>query len=321
MKNSSFKELENKIKNAKKILVATHQRPDGDAIGSLVAFGFYLKKLKKSHYLFSVSGVPDYLKFIPGSKKVTSVHPGSKFDLIIALDYGQKNRLGLDGYLKKYPETPILVFDHHIVNGQGGNFGVIYPNYSSTSEIVYDYFKSTGCKVDKKIAFALAVGILTDTGFFKYIKSVKPLEIMVEIVKNFKIKLVEIDNALNGRVKLAALKMSGEISLRAKHEMTGDFVFSWVKRKELTKHHLTTDNIKGIIERLKNVEVGRFALFLIEEKPGFIRGELRGRPDKGFEVAKLAMKLGGGGHKFAAGFRVDGTIDSTLKLVRKYASK
>ncbi len=87
-----------------------------------------------------------------GSMRITDEMPESKFDLVIALDHGRKNRLGLGGYFNKHPETPILVFDHHIVNGQGGNFWVIYPDYSATSEIIYDYFKSIGFKIDKKIA-------------------------------------------------------------------------------------------------------------------------------------------------------------------------
>jgi len=72
---------------------------------------------------------------------------------------------------------------------------------------------------------------------------------------------------------------------------------------------------------LKNLKEGRFSLFLIEESQGKIRGMLRSRPDKKFNVAELAEKIGGGGHKYAAGFRCKGTIDSTLKLVAKYSRK
>ena len=204
MRNIGFKQIEKIIKRAKRILVATHQGPDGDAIGSLLVLGFYFKKIKKQHYLLCVSGVPHSLKFMPGSKSIKSKHPKIKFDLIIALDCGQKNRMGLDDYFRKYPDTPILIFDHHPIGGQGGNFGIISPEASSVCELIYDYFKTIKIKIDKKIAYCLAVGILSDTGFFKHTSKPRPLKIIIELMEKFKIKPVEIDDAINGTVKLAA---------------------------------------------------------------------------------------------------------------------
>jgi len=320
MKNSSFKEIEKIISKAKRILVVTHQGLDGDAIGSLAAFGFYLKKIKKPHYLLCVSGVPEYLKFLPGSSQIKSKHPKIYYDLIIGLDYGTKKQLGLESYLKKYPETPILVFDHHLSSGQDADFGIVNSEYSSVCELLYDYFNAIGFKIDRKIASALAAGILTDTGFFKYTKVKKPLEVIIDLTR-FGIRLDKIDNALNGQVKMAAMKLSAAILGRVEYNRQGDFVYSWLKGKELRKHHLSVDDLNGITERLKNLKDGRFALFLIEEGEGKIRGRLRSRPDKNFNVAKLAEKINGGGHKYAAGFRCKGTIDSTLKLVAKYARK
>lgn len=322
MKNSSFKKIQKIIAKSKNVLAAAHQGPDADTIGSLAALGMYFKKIKKPHYLLSVSGLPESLKFIPGAELVKSKHPKIPYDLIIGLDYGSKWRLGLDGYTKKYPKIPVLVLDHHPVADQGANFGIIDTSYSSTSELIYDYFKSVKFKVDKKIAYALAVGILADTGFFKYISGYKPLETMMEIVKKFKIKPSEIDNAINGQVKFEALKLSGKILGRARYYGKENFVYSWFKRKELNKYNLTVDDLRGLAERLRNLKNGRFALLLVEESKNRIRGELRSRPDKNYNVAELARKFGsGGGHKFAAGFRIKGTIDSTLKLVAKYARK
>jgi len=319
MKNSSFKEIEKIILKAKKILAVTHQGPDGDAIGSLAAFGFYLKKIKKPHELLCVSGVPESLKFIPGAKLIKSKHPKNKLDLTIGLDYGTKIQLGMESYFKKYPEIPLLVFDHHLSTDQDADFGIVNSEYSSACELLYDYFKAVGFKIDVKIAYVLTVGILDDTGFFKYTDNPRPLEAVLDLVKRFKIKPVEIDNKLNGQIKISALQLSGIILSRVKYNRKNDFVYSWLKRKELNKHHLTSSDLIGL--GLKNLKDGRFSLFLIEESKGKIKGHLRSRPDKKFNVAELAEKIGGGGHKYAAGFRCKGTIDSTLKLVAKYARK
>ncbi len=320
MKNSSFKEIQKIIAKSKNVLAATHQGPDADAIGSLAALGMYLKKIKKPNYLLSVSGVPESLKFITGAKLIKSKYPKISCDLIIGLDYGSKLRLGLNSYLEKHPKIPVLIFDHHPIADQGADFGVIDASYCSTSEIIYDYFKTVKFALDKKIAYALAVGILADTGFFKYISDSGPLEIMAELVKKFKIKPVEIDNSLYGQVKFEALKLSGKILGRAQYKAKENFVYSWFKRRELNKYHLTADDLRGLVERLRNLKNGRFALLLVEEGKNRVRGELRGRPDKNYDVAELAKKFGsGGGHKFAAGFRCKGTIDSVLKLVAKYS--
>ena len=319
MRNSSFREIEKIILKVKSILAVTHQNPDADAIGSLVALGFYLKKIKKPHYLLCASGVSDTLKFIAGTKLIKSKHPKNKFDLIIGLDYGTKIQLGMDGYFKKYPQIPQLVFDHHLSTSQDANFGIVNPKYSSTCELLYDYFKFVGFKIDRKIAYALTAGILDDTGFFRYTDNPRPLEIVLDLIKQFKIRPSEIDNKINGQVKIAALKLLGVASNRIKHNHKSDFIYSWLKRKELTKHHLTISDLTDLVGQLKNLKDGRFSLFLVEESKGKIRGMLRGRPDKKFNVAELAEKIGGGGHRYAAGFLHKGTIDSALKLVAKYS--
>lgn len=321
MKNSSFKEIKKIILKAEKILAITHQGPDADAIGSLAALGLYFKKIKKPHELLCVSVIPESLKFIPGTKSIKLKHPKNKSDLIIGLDYGTKIQLGIDSYLKKYPEIPLLVFDHHLTTDQGADFGIVNPEYSSACELLYNYFKAVGFKIDRKIAYALTAGILDDAGFFKYTDNPRPLETVLDLIKRFKIKPVEIDNRLNGQVKTAALKLSGVILSRIKSNRKSDFIYTWLKGKELRKHNLTTNDLIYIAGQLKNLKEGRFSLFLVEESKGKIKGHLRSRPDKKFNVAALAEKIGGGGHRYAAGFRHKGSIDSALKLVARYSRK
>lgn len=302
-------------------MAVTHQGPDADAIGSLAALGLYFKKIKKPHELLCVSVIPDSLKFIAGTKSIKSKHPRHKFDLIIGLDYGTKILLGLDNYFVKHPEIPLLVFDHHLSTGQDANFGIVNPEYSSTCELLYDYFKAINFKIDQKIAYALTTGILDDTGFFKYTAHSKPLETALALVKRFKIKPVEIDNKINGQVKTGALQLLGVVLSRIKHNRKNDFVYTWLKGKELRKHSLVTNDLTDLVGQLKNLKDGRFSLFLVEESQGKIRGMLRSRPDKKFNVAELAEKIGGGGHRYAAGFRHKGTIDSALKLVARCVRK
>lgn len=312
---NNFKKAEQEIKNAKSILVATHHEPDGDAIGSILAVAFYLKKIGKKFYIFSFSGLPEIFKFLPGHDLIKKVLPEEKFDLIFGLDYGARDRMGLADYLKKYP-TPILAFDHHIVGRQMENYGVINTKYASTAEIVFDYFKKIKFKINRDIAINLMTGILTDTGFFKCTSNADSLKAVMELMK-FNLSIIEIDRALYGHQKLESVKLSGRILERTVYNKEGDFNYSYVLAKDLKG--LAIEEISGVLDRIKNIGKGQFALFLIQKPGGVWRGRLRSGADKNYDLNRLAKNFGGGGHKKAAGFQTKGKIDGIVKLVAKYA--
>ena len=125
---SDFKDVQNAIESAKNVLVAAHRDPDGDAIGSLLAASFYLGKINKPFYAFSVSGVPEMFKLLPGIELIKDNVPSERYDLVLGLDYGVRDRLGLEEYFAQHGPS-LLALDHHPKNGQLENFGVIDTSY------------------------------------------------------------------------------------------------------------------------------------------------------------------------------------------------
>ena len=313
---SDFKDVQNAIESAKNVLVAAHRDPDGDAIGSLLAASFYLGKINKPFYAFSVSGVPEMFKLLPGIELIKDNVPSERYDLVLGLDYGVRDRLGLEEYFAQHGPS-LLALDHHPKNGQLENFGVIDTSYPSTCELMFDYFKAAGFTLNQDIAKALMTGLLTDTGFFKYTAKPESLERALSLMKDFGVGIAEIEHLLYGHQKLDAVKLGGRILARTAYHEAG-FNYSYILLDDLVGG-LKVDDVAGVAERIRNIDKGRFALLLIEEPGGVWRGRLRSGQDKSLDLSELAKKLGGGGHKEASGFRTEGQIDDILETVAKYS--
>lgn len=311
----NFKDVQNAIESARNILVATHRDPDGDAIGSLLASVLYLEKIGKPFYAFSVSGVPEMFKFLPQVNLIKDVVPSERYNLVLGLDYGARDRLGLEEYFVQH-EPSLLALDHHPKNGQLENSGVIDSSYPSTCELLFDYFKFADFALNKDIARALMAGLLTDTGFFKYTTKPESLERALVLVRDFNVSIAEVEHMLYGHQKLEAVKLGGKILERTTYHKAG-FNYSYVLLEDLG--NLQVEDISGVMDRMRNIDKGRFALLLIEEPGGVWRGRLRSGQDKNFDLSEFAKKLGGGGHKEASGFRKKGKIDDILETVAKYA--
>lgn len=173
-----FAAIKTAINRAKKVLVATHQQPDGDAIGSLLAMGLYLKSCGIEFYLFVkvVKAKPEEyrflkrFKFLKGFELIhTELPEFFDFDTIIGLDYGAPWRLGLDTNL---PENMAdITFDHHEGNDFSFKVGIKDPLYPSTCDLLTDYFEAIDFPLDLNIATALYTGIITDTGSLHNLES------------------------------------------------------------------------------------------------------------------------------------------------------
>ena len=114
------------ISSAKRVLLATHENPDGDGLAAMLAFNFWLKELGKESTLFVKEELPPHLKFLPGIEHIKKEIPeGEEYDLLAGFDYGDLKRLGLDEWLARRPQVKILVFDHHPESRQKGDLQII----------------------------------------------------------------------------------------------------------------------------------------------------------------------------------------------------
>ncbi len=175
-----FFEAKKLIDQSKNILLATHEEPDGDALGSMLALAIALEKAGKNTSAFADSPAPSCFNFLPGYEKITNDINWQKIDLIIGLDYGKPERLKLNLALTKSPR--FLTFDHHIINQPLG-LAIVNGEISSTAELIYQYFLSVDTQINSKIATCLLTGIFSDTGGFHHANtSAQTLKIAAELL-------------------------------------------------------------------------------------------------------------------------------------------
>lgn len=323
----NFKKVKEEIKKAKKILILTHRAPDGDAIGSMLAVGAYLKKLKKEVFLYS-SASPNYLKFLPGSKNIQrKIFPKEELDLIIALDYADAKRIDVPLNFKIDIKKTIS-FDHHL-NSSGKKIGkikIIDVNASSVCEILYNFLNTIGEKITKDIATCLLCGIFSDTIAFARLKEKNKKSVSELFRKGGNISII---SEKYFQMSFPQAKILQRVLDRLKKDEKHDFIYSWISHKDFSEIKKTFGKQEGselylqeppiFPDFISHIGKADFCLFLVEFKRGKIKGSLRSI--NGFNVAKLAENFGGGGHKEASGFFTKGTIESALKDIKKALKK
>ena len=173
-----IKDLKQVIVESQKVLILTHYNPDGDAIGSSLAFYHYLIKKGKKPIIVTPNDYPGFLHWLPGNDKVvvykrncgTVLNALKDADTIFALDFNSPDRTdGLEEYLKDAKGKKIMI-DHHPEPGDFADLVISDTQYSSTAELIYHVIESLGDSaiIDKTIAECLYTGIMTDTGSFNY---------------------------------------------------------------------------------------------------------------------------------------------------------
>ena len=311
------------IQKAERIMLIPHQDPDGDALGSVSAFAYLLKRMNKSFTLFCSTPVVDKVTTLPHIFKIETDHSvwgKHDFDLVIILDTGDIKRSGIGEHLKKLNDAVIINIDHHPTNTQFGNLNLVVPQASSTSEIIYFFLKHNNLPIDKNIAVSLLTGLITDTdNFSNGATNQNSLKIASELMHrgaNFNM----IKSWFLKNKSITTLKLWGvALSRLTKHEVH-DFVHTHIRRSDLEETQASEEETDGIANFLNNVGEGSAAILLKETADGKIKASLRTTKEN-FDVGALAKALGGGGHKKASGFTMDGTVESVLVRIGEEVEK
>lgn len=289
------------------VLIGTHEHPDGDALGSSLSLYHVLKDLGKDVTVYTPDPAPDFFSFLPGFDQVTSTKPDtSTFDAIVLLDCTQLYRAHLEKEVLAHNNT--IVIDHHHGNLGQATHNMIIPEAAATSYILFALYQATGMTITKDVATCLLTGIFTDTGSFMHDSVTPELLEVSSFLMNKGARLSHIAHETYQRKDLPGLKIWGRALSRILiNEQTGAAV-SVVTLKDLEECGANLDDLDGVVNMLNTLPQTRFALLLTEYEPGSVKGSLRSEPHKGVDVSKIAKMLGGGGHKLASGFEVQGHI-------------
>jgi phosphoesterase RecJ-like protein len=325
MNYKESKEILDLIKKSDKIVVNLHRGPDGDSVGSALALAFQLRSIGKDVdvILTSTSEISANLKPINGIDGVKKVDFGmfdfSQYDLFISPD-SSDFLMVTDNPELKAPAINKVVIDHHHTNARFGDINLIDAKASSCAEIVYKFFKDCGFEVNKEVAQLLLIGIITDTGSFRFANDYNTLINAAELMKLGADKQWIDVNLISTR-ELNELKVFGEYFRNIVMDKSGKFFYTGIDY-EVYKKYGKPSKVASMFATSYGsaVEGTEFGLIITEKKPGITDISLRARGD--FDVSGLAQELGGGGHKAAAGGQIkDLDYSDALKKAVETAQK
>ncbi|MEK7202789.1 MAG: bifunctional oligoribonuclease/PAP phosphatase NrnA [Patescibacteria group bacterium] len=295
------------IKNAKQILLVTHEMPDGDAIASACAMAEILKFNKKSFIIFCPDKPPCQYNYLPHLEKFSAIHNFSQADLIIILDCGTLKRTNLKKeILERAEKQSIMEFDHHPKVDNYADIEFKIPEAASTTETLYSFIKNNKIKINKNLANCVLTGIITDTANFLYPStSSRTINIASEMLsKGAKLPLI-MENTRRNK-SMIAMKTWGKAMSNLKINKKYNFAVSVLSQADIDDS-LTEEDMEGISGFLSNLENVSGLMFLREQKDGNLKGSLR-TSNNNVDISHLARLLGGGGHAKASGFTVEGKL-------------
>lgn len=319
------------IKKAQKILINCHRHPDADSVGSALALYQVIQGLGKGVEVVSPNSLLERLNFLPFSEKIASVDykdfDFSKFDLFIVPD-SSNWRMVVGSALGKVvplPKIPIIVIDHHKTNEKYGRINLVDSKVTSTAEILYLLFQDWGVEINQDIATNLLAGIIGDTGVFQFPGVTSRTFDIARRLMDKGADKEEIVQNLYRSTEFNFLKFWGEVLKSMQFDQDHGFVWSAIPYETYKKFSKPESGREAAASNFTQiVKDSDFGFVMVEEEKEVLSVSLRSRT--GFDVSKIASFLGGGGHKAAAGARVEGlefeeAVEKVLQAARKFAKK
>src|SRR5215208_8348506 len=306
------------LRDNDRFLLITHENPDGDALGSILAAKLALDALGKDSVMFipGRAQLPAEYKFMPLEDLRRELPEDAGERVLFALDCANESRLG-DGQAALESAPLSLNVDHHHDNTRFGDVNVVVADASSTGEIVRDLVTELGLELTPELAGAIYVALVTDTGRFQYANTTpKALRLAAELVEAGA-DVHRVFQSIYESVQLAKLKLLARALERAQVYEGGGIVVSYLLKTDFAEVGAAEPYSEGIIDFLRAVEGAELAA-LIREPPRSgspaRRVSLRASHDE-LDVSAIARKSGGGGHPQAAGFSSDASIEEITEFL------
>lgn len=313
MKNT-LSQIAKKLLEAETVLVYPHVLLDGDSLGSSVALCCGLRKIGKDAYILIEDEVPSYLKFLDKDYCISAPDTIISPDISIALDCSDTGRFEKRQGSFKNGKITINV-DHHITNHQFADLNYVDVKASSTGEIVFQLLQGMNIEMDSEIVEALYVAIATDTGNFQYTNTTKNTHLIVAELFDIGINLEKISVELYQNIRVEQLNMTHEVLGTIEMFCHGMANIAIATQQMLRESGATMDETEGTIEMLRSIRGIEISCFLKEISENQVKVSFRSKSYG--NVAEIAQKFHGGGHKKAAGCTLYKTILEVKTLVMR----
>jgi phosphoesterase RecJ-like protein len=307
------------IRDNDRFTITTHENPDGDALGSLLAAKLALDQLGKDNImvLHGDSPLPGEYAFMPLGELRRRWPDDVAERVLLALDCANESRIADPEVLGRVPLS--INVDHHHDNTRFGQINLVVPNASSTGEVLRDLFRELDVELTPDIAEALYIALVTDTGRFQYTNTTPKAFLLASELLKAGADTHRVFQGVYESVDFAKLKLLARALERAQVYEGGRIVVSFLLRTDFTEVGAAEPYSEGIIDYLRAVEGADMAV-LIREPPRSNgptrRVSLRASVDE-LDVSAIARKSGGGGHRQAAGFSSEASIEEITEFVRR----
>jgi bifunctional oligoribonuclease and PAP phosphatase NrnA len=308
------------IRSRDRFLVTTHENPDGDALGSLLAAHLTLQALGKDSVMFlpGPAPLPGEYRFLALESLQRDLPADAAERTLLAVDSANESRLGADAAALHAAPFTVNV-DHHHDNSRFGDINLVVADASSTGEVWRDLVAALGLELTPELAEPLYVALVTDTGRFQYANTTpKSLRLAAELVEAGA-DVHKIFQGVYESIQFAKLKLLARALERAEVYEGGGLVVSFLLRGDFAEVGAVEPYSEGIIDFLRAVEGADMAALIREPPRGGSparRISLRASHDE-LDVSAIARASGGGGHRQAAGFSSDESIDEITAFLRR----
>jgi len=309
-----FKEA---ISQYRSFLVISHQRPDGDAVGSSLAMALALRHEGKAVEVWNEDPLPKKFDFLPGGDtwRVSPQAAGSdtRFDVVVSVDNANKKRLGRAVEILTEAKLWINI-DHHASNERFGDMNIVDSDSPATGEILYRLFKDAGLKVTREMAVSLFVAISTDTGSFSYpATTAQSFHIAADLVAQG-LKVGDISKIIYESYPLGRFLLMQRFLAKTGFRAGNRISYSWIGPEDYRETGAMPEDSEGLIDMIRAIDTVVASVLFEKLEDGKVRLSLRSK-DPHVDVNKIAQKFGGGGHALAAGARTSGKPEEVQEKV------
>lgn len=298
----TMNEIASILRNQDHFAVVSHVNPDGDAVGSLLGMYLGLKEMGKQAWPLAREPLPDVFDFLPGREHVLIGSEAENITphWIISLDVASQERIS--GSIESFRRQATLVnIDHHPSNPGFGDLNLVEPEATSTAELVFQLFNEAGHQVSADVAMCLYTGLITDTGGFRYEKvGATTLRLAAEMLESG-FDAYNVSRHLFEEYPVPRLYLERIMLERVELLLDGRLIMSTLLAEDFEHLGAAMSDAENLVNRLREIRGVEAGVLIIQVATGVYRVSLR---SKGMvNVASIAVALGGGGHRAAAGLR------------------
>ncbi len=310
-------EILKQIQKAEKIVILTHESPDGDAVGSSLAMKLIVEKLEKTADVI----IPEYSRlfnFLPSAEAIMTDSEIKNYDLAISVDCATLKRMAKKEYFENAKTT--IVIDHHGSNTMYGDLNYVNPASPACCEVIAGMLKYYEIDITKDIGTCLMTGIITDTGGFRHVGiTPETFEFTADLIR-LGVDVPDIyKRTLNTKTR-ANFELSKRVMDRMEILEDGKVTFTYMNKKDEEEVGAEPGDHEGLVEIGRDIEGVEVSIF-IRQKENEEAYKISMRSGNKVNVSDICFLFGGGGHPRAAGALIQGNVEQVKEKVMKEVRK